>query len=67
MSEPRVRDRQVIYLAAAVVIVVLGVEALGLLFPAFDDLIGLQPVVAIILVVVTAWVLVGALRSVRRG
>ena len=65
---PRVRDRQVVLVSALVVVVVLGAQALGILVPAFDDLLGFQPAVIVLLIVVTLVVLAGSLRAaMRRG
>ncbi|MGZ3586694.1 MAG: hypothetical protein ACXWQ6_03490 [Candidatus Limnocylindrales bacterium] len=65
--ERRVRDRQVVLLAAAVVIVVLGTQAVGLLVPGFDQLLALQPVMVVVLIGVTLAILAQALRqAVRR-
>lgn len=66
-SGPRpVRDRQVVYLAAIIVVAVLGTQLVSIVFPPLDDLLGLQPAVAVLLVVVTAWILVVAARGARR-
>jgi hypothetical protein len=63
-----VRDRQVVLVSALVVVVVLGAQALGILVPAFDDLLGFQPAVIVLLIVVTLVVLAGSLRAaMRRG
>lgn len=62
-----VRDRQVLLLAGAVVVAVLGTQALGLLVPGFEQLLALQPVMVLVLIVVTVVILAQALRaSVRR-
>ena len=63
-----VRDREVLLLAAFCVVVVLGLQFLGIVFPPFADAIGRPPTVIVALVVVTAVVLARALWvSVRRG
>ncbi len=63
-----VRDRQVLLLAAFCVVVVLGLQLLGIVFPPFADAIGRPPTVIVALVVVTVVVLARALwASVRRG
>jgi len=62
-----VRDRQVLLLAGIVVAAVLGTQALGLLVPGFEQLLALQPVMVLVLIVVTVLILAQALRaSVRR-
>jgi hypothetical protein len=62
-----VRDRQVLLLAGIVVALVLGTQALGLLVPGFEQLLALQPVMVLVLIVVTVLILAQALRaSVRR-
>ena len=63
-----VRDREVLLLTAFCVVVVLGLQFLGIVFPPFADAIGRPPTVIVALVVVTAVVLARALWvSVRRG
>ncbi len=63
-----VRDREVLLLAAFCVVVVLGLQFLGIVFPPFADAIGRPPTVIVALVVVTAVVLARALwASIRRG
>jgi hypothetical protein len=61
-----VRDREVVLLAAACVAVVLGLQLLGILFPAFGDAIGRPPTMIGVLAVVTAVVLGRALRAMLR-
>ncbi len=61
-----VRDRDVVLLAAACVAVVLGLQLLGVLFPAFENAIGRPPTMIVLLVVVTAVVLGRALRAMLR-
>ena len=58
----RVRDRQVILAAVAVVLFVLALRALSEYVPAVADLLGSAPVLIVALVVVTALVLFLALR-----
>ena len=58
---PRIRDRDVVLVAALVVAGVLIVAWLSGLIPALDDAIGLAPIVIVGLVVVTVLVLVRAL------
>ena len=58
---PRIRDRDVVIVAALVVAGVLIVAWLSGLIPALDDAIGLAPVVIVGLVVVTLFVLARAL------
>jgi hypothetical protein len=65
-GQPRVRDRQVVVLALLCVVAVLGTQLLDILFPPFDRLLGFQPTVAVMLVLVTAWILVLSIRSARR-
>lgn len=62
MSEPRprVRDREVVLVAALVVASVLIVAWLSGLIPALDNAIGLAPVVIVGLVLVTVVVLARA-------
>ncbi len=62
----RARDRHVLLVAATVVGVVLGVALLATVFRPLDDLLGFAPTVAILLVVVTAFVLFRSLRSSSR-
>jgi hypothetical protein len=57
---PRIRDRDVVLVAALVVAGVLIVAWLSGLIPALDDAIGLAPVVIVGLVVVTLLVLARA-------
>jgi polyferredoxin len=59
---PRVRDRQVVLVAAAVVAVVLGLQLLSAFVPAIGDVLGLAPVLIGALIVITLVVLVRALR-----
>lgn len=61
------RDRQVVGLAVAIVVAVLGTQLISIIYPPLDDLLGFQPAVAVFLVVVTAWILVASIRSARRG
>jgi hypothetical protein len=58
---PRIRDRDVLIVAALVVAGVLIVAWLSGLIPALDDAIGLAPIVIVALVVVTLFVLARAL------
>ena len=59
-----VRDRHVVFAAAAAAAVVLGVELAGVLYPPLDRLLALAPTVVIVLVVVTVVIL---FRSIRSG
>ncbi|MGH2466529.1 MAG: hypothetical protein ACRDGL_02195 [Candidatus Limnocylindrales bacterium] len=61
------RDRQVVELAVAIVVAVLGTQLISIVYPPLDDLLGFQPAVAVFLVVVTAWILIVSIRSARRG
>jgi cadmium resistance protein CadD (predicted permease) len=58
-----VRDRDVVVAAAIAVVIVLGAQALGVFVPGFDDLLGFQPVVILVLVLVTVVILVQAVRA----
>ena len=63
----RVRDRDVVLLAAFCVAVVLGLQLLGIVFPPVQDAIGRPPTMIVALIVVTLVVLARALwTSVRR-
>lgn len=62
----RVRDRQVVYVATVIVVAVLATQLLDILVPPFDHLLGFEPVVAVMLVVVTVWILFASLRSAAR-
>lgn len=66
-TAPRVRDRQVVIVAAIVVVAVLGTQLISIFYPPLDDLLGFQPAVAVFLVVVTAWILAVSIRAARRG
>jgi hypothetical protein len=66
-TAPRVRDRQVVIVAAIVVVAVLGTQLISIVYPPLDDLLGFQPAVAVFLVVVTAWILAVSIRAARRG
>ncbi len=67
-SRPRVRDRDVVLLAACCVVVVLGLQFLGIVFPPFADALGRPPTMIVALVVVTLAVLGRVLwASVRHG
>jgi len=69
MSGPsrHVRDRDVVLLGAFVVAVVLGLQAVGIAFPVFEDAVGRPPTVIVALTVVTVVVLARALyASMRR-
>ena len=61
-----VRDRDVVLLAAACVVIVLGLQLLGTLFPGFEGAIGRPPTMIVVLVVVTAVVLGRALWAMLR-
>jgi hypothetical protein len=64
----RVRDRDVVVLAAFCVAVVLGLQLLGIIFPPFDEALGRPPTMIVALIVVTVVVLGRALwASMRRG
>jgi hypothetical protein len=53
---------QVLVAAAAAVVAVLGLQALGILVPPLDDVLASAPVIVAVLVVGTLVVLVSALR-----
>lgn len=61
-----VRDREVVVLAALCVVIVLGLQLLGIVFPAFQDAIGRPPTMIVVLIVVTAVVLARALWAALR-
>jgi len=63
----RVRDREVLLLAALCVVVVLGLQVLAELVPAFGDAIGRPPTVIVALIVVTLVVLARAMWASFRG
>ena len=68
MTEPTrrpVRDRDVLITTAVVVAAVLIVARITGFVPALDDAIGLEPLIIVLLVVVTIAVLVVALRPRR--
>jgi len=67
-ADARVRDRDVVLLAAGCVVVVLGLQLLGIVFPPFADALGRPPTMIVALVVVTLAVLGRVLwAAVRRG
>jgi len=67
-AHTRVRDRDVVLLAAGCVVVVLGLQLLGIVFPPFADALGRPPTMIVALVVVTLAVLGRVLwAGVRRG
>jgi polyferredoxin len=59
------RDRQVVLLAASIVVVILGLQLVSALVPAVGDVLGLAPVIIGALVLVTLVVLVRAVRPPR--
>jgi hypothetical protein len=61
-TTPRVRDRDVVVVAAAVVAAVLGIDLASAAIPALDHLLSAAPVLVIVLVVGTVVVLYRALR-----
>ncbi len=61
-----VRDRDVVLLAALCVVIVLGLQLLGILVPAFQDAIGRPPTMIVVLAVVTAVVFGRALWAMLR-
>jgi len=61
-GQPRIRDRHVVLVAAALVAVVLGLQLLSTFVPAVGDFLGLAPVLIGALIVVTLVVLARALR-----
>ena len=66
-SDPRVRDRRVLLVLAACVLVVLGVNLLSGLVPALDGVLSGAPVLVIVLVAGTAGVLLWSVNRGRRG
>ena len=68
MSGPirEVRDRQVLLLGAVVVAIVLGLQLLSMVFPAFADAVGRPPTVIAALVILTVVVLARALAASMR-
>ncbi len=64
MTERRgVRDRDVVLVAAGVVVVILALNLVSALFPPLDRLLAAAPIVVLAMVAVTAVVLLRALRS----
>lgn len=61
-GERRIGGRHVVLAAAAVVVLVLGLQLVSLLVPAVGEALGLAPLLILALVVVTGVVLVRALR-----
>lgn len=61
-QQPRIRDRQVVLAASAVVAAVLALQLLSTFVPAIGELVGLAPVLIGALIVVTLVVLARALR-----
>ncbi|HSH22376.1 MAG TPA: hypothetical protein VK992_07165 [Candidatus Caenarcaniphilales bacterium] len=66
MTHRPVRDRQVVFAAAAVVAVVLGLLAVSVYVPPVGELLSVAPLVIVALVVITVVVLVRALRPGSR-
>ncbi|MEA2622547.1 MAG: hypothetical protein QOH61_1457 [Chloroflexota bacterium] len=65
MTEPtrrRVTDRQVVLLMAAVVVAVLVLNVLSAMVPGVDRILAVTPVLLVVLVVGTLYVLLGAVR-----
>ena len=61
----RIRDRQVLLVAAGVVAFVLALRAVSAFVPALDDALGFVPVLILAMVAVTAFVLWRAVRPRR--
>lgn len=59
------RDRQVVLIAAAIVVAVLGLQLVSALVPAVGEVLGLAPVIIGALVLVTLVVLARAVRPSR--
>jgi polyferredoxin len=59
------RDRQVVLVAASIVVVILGLQLVSALVPAVGDVLGLAPVIIGALVLVTLVVLLRAVRPPR--
>lgn len=64
-GRPRIRDRHVVLVAAAVVAAVLGLQVMSVFVPALRDALALAPLLIGVLVIVTLVVLARAL-SARR-
>jgi hypothetical protein len=62
-TERRVSDRRVLLLMAALVVAVLAANVLSALVPGMDGALAAAPFVVVLLVVVTSFVLVRAVRS----
>jgi hypothetical protein len=65
VTEPtrrRVTDRQVVLLMAAVVVAVLVLNVLSAMVPGVDRILAVTPVLLVVLVVGTLYVLLGAVR-----
>jgi hypothetical protein len=65
-ARPPIGAREVLLVAAAAVAVVLGAQVVSLLVPAVGEVLGVWPLIVVVLVVVTAAVLVRALRPSSR-
>lgn len=63
VADGPVKARHVLGLAAAAVAVVLGLNLLSIMVPPVGRTLGLAPLVIVVLIVVTAAVLLGALRG----
>lgn len=66
-NPPPARDRQVVLVAAVIVVAILSLQLLSALVPAVGDVLGLAPVLIGVLVLVTLTVLVRAVRPPRTG
>ena len=66
VNAPAAGWRQVLALAAAIVVGVLALQVVSMLVPAVSDLLGAYPTVIVLLVGVTVAVVALALRAQRR-
>ncbi|CAN5166056.1 hypothetical protein BH24CHL7_BH24CHL7_07780 [soil metagenome] len=67
MTDRPVRDRHVVLAATAVVVVVLGLLALSVYVPVVGEALSAAPLLIVALIVITAVVLVRALRPRSTG
>lgn len=62
MDKRAIGLRQVLIVSALVVVTVLGLQLMSLLVPGFAEVLGVMPLLIVVLVVVTALVLMRAVR-----
>lgn len=67
MTDRPVRDRQVVFVATAVVVAVLGLLALSVYVPVVGEALSAAPLLIVALIVITVVVLVRALRPRTPG